>query len=289
LSRTIQTQRADLERIGVLEEQLSQTDEALARRTADVEQQQAERRLAEEQLRKARELNTQLRKSVSFFEEASKTFEHTRQDLQAKLEASLSAAREREASLQREGAEGHRRVEAQDEIQRELQDQSRKRAALEKELQTTLDALHECETKLQKETAERQRLNETLESAQLGFRERSERNELELSKLQTALQIEQVERNRQEAQLARTRHASVDTVRSTRALRNSLRRQVREPIDNLYHSARNLLELEMGEQQKKLAEAVLQDVLFVQTRLREPEAPQTDPAEPEGSPAQKPI
>jgi hypothetical protein len=58
-----------------------------------------------------------------------------------------------------------------------------------------------------------------------------------------------------------------------------LRRQVREPVDSLVHSTRSLLELEMGDAQKKLAEAVLQDVLLVQARLREPELAHGDPPE----------
>jgi DNA-binding response OmpR family regulator len=284
LSRTLQLQRADLERIGALEAQLHQTEEALARRTADVEQQQAEHGLAEEQLRTAKELNAQLRKNLTFFEESNKTFERTQQDLQARLEASLSAARERDASLQREGGEDQRRAETRDEVQRELQDQSRKREALERELQATRGELQESEARSRKETAERQRLQEALESAQINLRDRAERSELEVSKLQSALQLEQAERKHQEAELAHIHHASVDSVRAVRALRNSLRRQVREPIDNLYHSTRSLLELELGEPQKKLAEAVLQDALLVHTRLREPELTQTDPAETEETP-----
>ena len=50
-----------------------------------------------------------------------------------------------------------------------------------------------------------------------------------------------------------------------------MRRQIREPVESLVHSTRSLLELEMDEEQKKLAEAMLQDVLMVQTRLREPD------------------
>ena len=100
--------------------------------------------------------------------------------------------------------------------------------------------------------------------------------ELEFSKLQSALQLEQIERKRQETQLARTRQSALEAALAARALRTSLRRQVREPIDSLARSARTLLESEMGEQQKKLAEAVLQDVLLVQTRLREPGAPHSD-------------
>jgi hypothetical protein len=51
-------------------------------------------------------------------------------------------------------------------------------------------------------------------------------------------------------------------------------------VDNLVHSARTLLELEMGDEQKKLAESVLQDVLLVQTRLREPSATPVESSEP---------
>jgi hypothetical protein len=42
-----------------------------------------------------------------------------------------------------------------------------------------------------------------------------------------------------------------------------------------------LLELELGDPQKKLAEAMLQHVLLVQTKLREPESPQDDSPAPE--------
>ena len=67
------------------------------------------------------------------------------------------------------------------------------------------------------------------------------------------------------------RQSALDAAHSVRALRTGLRRQIREPVDNLVHSAQSLLESEMSEAQKKLAEAVLQDVLMVQARLREPD------------------
>jgi len=71
----------------------------------------------------------------------------------------------------------------------------------------------------------------------------------------------------------------VEAAHAARSLRNSLRRQIREPVDNLVHSTRTLLELEMGEEQKRIAEAVLQDVLLVQTRLREPTLAQGEAAD----------
>ena len=136
-------------------------------------------------------------------------------------------------------------------------------------------AINEC-ARGECQAAERQRLNDALETAQFSLRDRSQRGELEFSKLQSDLQLEQVERKRLETQIARIRHTSLNAVRAARVLRNSLRRQIHEPVDNLYHSARSLLELQMGDQQKKLAEAVLQDVLLVQARLQHPEMAQSD-------------
>ena len=279
LSRTLQVQGENLSRISELEQQQHQTSEALDRSAADLEQHQAERRLAEEQLQKAKETNAQLRKDLSFFEEANGKFDGARQDMQSRLEANLDAVRENEARLQRENAERQRLAESLEEARRALQNQTRKQEALERELQIARDALQEREAKLQKEAAERERLNQTQDSVQHGLQDRTQRD-LEFSKLQTALQLEQIERKRQDTKLARTRQSALDAAHGVRALRTSLRRQVREPVDNLIHSARNLLEMEMSEEQKKLAEAVLQDVLLVQTRLREPVRPHGDQPEP---------
>jgi DNA-binding response OmpR family regulator len=269
LSRTLHAQRDDLARLSALEEQHRQATQSLERGAADLEQHQAERRLVEEQLQKAKESNLQMRKDLAFYEEANKKFGGTRQELQNRLEASLSAARESEARLQQEAAERQRLTASLEEARRELQTQSRKRETLEQELQNDQNALKERDAKLAEEAAERQRLTEQLDSLHRGFQNGSERD-LEFSKVQSALQLEQVERKRQETQLARTRQRALDAAHSARALRTSLRRQIREPVDNLAQSARSLLEMEMSDAQKQLAEAVLQDVLLVQTRLRDP-------------------
>jgi CheY-like chemotaxis protein len=287
LGQTLESHTASLGRIGSLENELRQTSQALARTTAEVEQQQAERQLAEEQLQQAKELNAGLRKNLAFFEANNQNFDQARQDLQARLEASLSAARESEAKLQRERAERQRLAETLEGVQHQLQ--SPHRESLERELQTTLDSLHETEAKLRQETAERQRLSQALESAQLELQDRSHRSDLEFSKLQSALQVEQAGRRSQETQLTRLHHGSVDAVRAARSLRSSLRRQIREPVDGLYNSARSLLELELGDEQKRLAQAVLQDALLLHTKLREPELPQSDSTDTEPSSANPTI
>ncbi len=278
LRRTLQAQREDLARINALEEQQRQTSQALDQRTADLQQEQAERQLAEEHVEKAKEVNAQLRKDLAFFEEVNKKFGGSRQELQARLEASLGAARENETRLQQENAERQRLAQGLEAAQRELQEQSRKREILEQELQAARDALQNREAALQTESAERQRLSEALNSVRRNSHDGSERD-LELTKLQSALEAEQVERKRLETQLAHLRHGARDAAHAARALRTSLRRQIREPADNLVHSTRSLLELELGEAQKKLAEAVLQDVLLVQARLSEPELAHGDTPE----------
>lgn len=77
--------------------------------------------------------------------------------------------------------------------------------------------------------------------------------------------------------MARMRHISLDAVRASRIMRNSLRQQLHETLDKLHQSARSLLELETSGEQKRLAEAVMHDVLLVRTRLREPEMGQILP------------
>jgi hypothetical protein len=282
-SRTLQAQRENLERIGALEEEQRQTRQDLDRRTADLEQLQAEYRLNEEELQKANESNAQLRKDLSFFEEANKKFGGSRQELQDRLEANLNAARENDSRLQQEVAERQRLGDALETAQREVQNQARRYEALEQELKAARETLQQREAKLQKEATERQRLNEAQNSARRNLWDGSERD-LELSKLQSSLELGQVERKRLETELARARQSALDAGHAARSLRTALRRQIREPFDNLVHSTRSLLELELGDEQKKLAEAALQDVLLVQTRLREPDLPHGDPAEPAAPP-----
>jgi DNA-binding response OmpR family regulator len=277
-SRTLQAQGEHLSRITTLEQQHDQACQALERSTAELEQQEAERLTAEEELHKTKELNAQLRNDLSFFDGANKKFDGARQDLHTRLEASLNAVKEHEARLQQEKIERQRLAQTLEQTQAQLQDQVRKSETLEQELQSTREALQDRDTRLQRELTERQRLNEAIATTPHGSAEDPDRA-LEFSKVQSALQLEQVERKRQESQLVNLKQTAVDAAHSARSLRNSLRRQIREPVDNLVHSTRTLLELEMGEEQKRIAEAVLQDVLLVQTRLREPGLAQGEAAD----------
>jgi len=274
--RLLEAQRADQERIAKLEAELRQRDESLARRMSELEQEKVERLLAVEELEKARELNAQFRGDLSFFKSAHQNLNGTHKDLQSRLATALESLQENPAKLQQETAERRRLAAALDEARHELETQSRKRETLETEQQSSLQALREAQSTLQQESAERQRLKEALDAAEFQLRDRFQRAELELSQAQSALQFEQLERKRAEAELARVRRTSLDAARGTRLLRNTLRRQIRGPVDNVYHATRNLLQFELGPQQKKVAEGILQDALLVYTRLQEPTAGTVD-------------
>ncbi len=167
-NRTLQTQGEHIARITTLEQQHDQACQALERSTAELEQQEAERLTAEEELHKTKELNAQLRNDLSFFDGANKQFDGARQDLHTRLEASLNAVKDHEARLQQEKIERQRLAQTLEHTQAQLQDEVRKGETLEQELQSAREALQDRDTRLQRELAERQRLNEAIATAPHG-------------------------------------------------------------------------------------------------------------------------
>jgi chromosome segregation ATPase len=290
----LEQQRADY---ALAEEQLGKTSDLnadlhkhlssfdVARKTLNSTQHELQSRL-DEALNSLQENGSKLQQGSAERERLATELEEARHDLQtnsrknesleAELKATSQALNESETKLQQEAGERARLAAALDTAQRELQNKGRNRNSLETDFKAASEALHEAEAKLQQETTERQRLTQALETAQRNHRDQSQRTDLELSKAQCALQFEQVERERLVAETARLRHASLDAVRGTRLQRNALRRQVQGPLDNLYKAANNLLQLEMNDDQKKLTEGLLQNILMVQNTLQEAETPQPE-------------
>jgi len=278
LTRLLQLQSSSQERMVALESQVAQRDELIAQRTADLNQEQADRQITAEHLQKALDLNDHLRKSLSFLEAAQKRSDHIRQDLEARLEATLNRLQETDAQLQGESGERQWLAATLEAAQQELRTIGQKRDALETELRTTLQALEATEAKLVRETTDRQRLQEAFESAQANFRDRSQRAELEITRLHAALESEQVERKRQQMQVVQIRQITLRAARDARLLRNTLRKQVREPMDAIGKATRTLLQLEMTDEQRKCAEDILCAALLVQARLEEPQLACANPA-----------
>ncbi len=220
LKQYLESEKSTQDRITNLEQELRERNDAIARVSADLQKETAERHLAEEQLRAAGDMSAELRKYLSLFEESKKVFKRAQEELESQLQAKQKT-------------------------------------------------LSEIETKSQKEAGERRQLEDALAAAQRELGERSERSAIEVSRLQSELQVEQIERKRLEGDAVQSRYSSLDSARTGRAMVNSLRKQIQQPVDELMQSTRRLLEVELAEEQKKLVESVLENALLLQSNLDE--------------------
>jgi chromosome segregation ATPase len=269
LSRNLAADKAVHQRIANLDEKLRQREEALTRVSAELQQETADRQLAEEQLQEAQGREDQFRKNVSVFEQARRIYKCTHEDLESRLSAGLGALRESESSLHKESSERQHLAEALAATNSSLGEQTQKAETLQSQLEGTVRQLAEIQSRLQKETSERQRLAEAFDATQRALRDQSQSRELEVSKLESALQLEEVERKRLETQVLRSHRVAFESARTGRVVRNALRRQIRQPIDELCQSTRRLLQSNLDEEQNRLVQTVLENALLVQTNLRD--------------------
>lgn len=191
---------------------------------------------------------------------------------QSELQATAKALHESQSQLRQETSERQRLASALETAERALGDQTQRIEKLESQLRTVLDALAESKSTAQKEAAERQQLAEALDVAQRELRDQSERSNLEVTRLRSELHLEGVERKRLETSVAQLRHHALDSGRAARVLCSNLRKQMQKPIEDMRASSRRLLQLEMPDEQRKLAETVLQATLLVQASLQETES-----------------
>jgi hypothetical protein len=108
---------------------------------------------------------------------------------------------------------------------------------------------------------------------QIARRERcmeSEQRRLAAAKLEVVVHREASERQRLETNFVRLRHATINAARTGRVVRNNLRRQVRQPVDQMLASTRRLVGIEMNGEQKALAENILEQLLLLNAAIQEP-------------------
>jgi len=99
-----------------------------------------------------------------------------------------------------------------------------------------------------------------------------------LSKLKSAMQVEQLGRKGLEAQAIQSRYSSLDASRVGAAMVNNFRDRIRQPIDKLMQSARQLLEAHLDGEHQKQVESLLENALLLQTSVRESGNSSADPA-----------
>jgi chromosome segregation ATPase/DNA-binding response OmpR family regulator len=269
LGRTLATGREMQLKVANLADELRQRDEILGRMSDDLQQETIDRQLAEEQLGEIREEEAQLRQKLALSDQAERIYESSQGDLEAKLRAALNSMRENDAKLQQESSSHRKAAESLDSTRRELGDLVAKSQRLESQLADAVKKLGDVDSKLQSETRERQRLVDDLTMAQAQLRDQSERGEVEIAKLRSALELKQVEHKRFENYVSRLRRVSNDAARAGRTIRMEIRRQVRQPVDEICQSARQLLQAKLSAEHGKLVNQVLENALLAQASFRD--------------------
>jgi DNA-binding response OmpR family regulator len=279
LSRSLADEGDQERRIALLEKDLHEHKEVVARLASDLTRETSDRQLAQDQWRAAADLNDQLKKQLAYFEESVDLFKTVQADLQARLIAGLDKQRENESALLKETAARQRLEATLDESQAALRARTQRVQALEADVQRITAALRDCQSGLQHEAVERQRLAGALDEGQRALRDQSQRSDIEASRLRSELQLAGVDRQQLKTEILRLRHASLRSERAGQWVRSALRSQIGKPVDDIYDSARRLLQSELADEARKLAAAVMADALSVRTRLQE-----TEPVGETGSP-----
>jgi hypothetical protein len=148
----------------------------------------------------------------------------------------------------------------------ELETERGERRRSQQRAVTLADQMQQLHEELKNHLASEQIDHQRLTELEHQLHEQGQQNDLTVAKLQSALQLEQCERKRLEAELLRSR---ADSARAGRALVNGLRRQLQPPAKSLHHAACRLLQLQLSDDQKELLQTTLENILLLQSSLQE--------------------
>lgn len=292
LCRLRENEAAHNAEVGELERRVRDSVGSLARITADLEKERAERRRVEQRVTTLTEqlesLHEELRKNL----ESQRATQARVTELEENLQERQDDVSRINADLQKEQSDlqlAEEQLRAVGDMSAQLRqylslfEESKKvfkrtQDELEARLQNSLAALSESEARVASLTARHATLEEALAAAQRNIHAQTEQKALELARLESELQVEQFERKRLEGDAQQSRLATLDSTRIARTMVNNFRRQIREPVENVMQSTRRLLECDLAEPQKKLVENVLENALLVQTSLHESGAPNASSA-----------
>jgi len=276
-------QSAHRAEVAELEKRLRESATGCARATADLERERADRRRLEQRVASLAsqlpELHRQLKEHLD-----SEGQHHQRiAELEKKLQEREEALTRASADLEKEKEElrlAGEQLRETGEIAEKLQESltafeatkasfQRTQEELEAQVQASAKDFSESEARFQKEAAERKRVEEALAAAKRAQQEQA----TALSKLQSALKVEQAERQRLQSGAIHARYTSLDSARTGMTAGNRLRRQVREPLENLLKSTRRMVENASDDQSKQLVGSILENALLIQASLQEKDSP----------------
>ena len=148
-------------------------------------------------------------------------------------------------------------------------------ADFRKEIERSNSALHQAEAALDSERATRQTLEQNLAQALRDQRAAEQKSALELAELRSALEIAKVERSRSHEEILRSRAECLATINDSGLRSNRLRANFTCVLQHINGTTRELLQSPLTEEQKYVIEALLQDVISLETTLDQ----ETSPAE----------
>jgi len=271
--------------VAEMERRMRESITALTRITSEMEQERTERHRVEQRSAILTAQLEQLHADRKAHIEIEQATQNRANDVETKLREVEEELARATADLQKEAADrqiAEEHLGAVGDMSNQLRDylsmfQESKEVfrhsqeALEKRLDSCLKSISKYESKLSTERAERKRLEQEVADAQRALREGTEGQATEIAKLKSELKIQQLERKRLEGEGLQSRFESLDSNRTSRTMVNTLRRQMRQPVDSLLQATRRLLEAELDEDQKKLAESLLESALLLQTTVKEKE------------------
>lgn len=265
--------------VAELEKRLRESATGCARATADLERERADRRRLEQRVASLAsqlpELHRQLKEHLDSEGQHHQRIAELEKQLQEREEALTRASADLEKEKEEHQLAGEQLRETGEIAEKLRESLSAFEATkasfqltqeqLEAQVQASAKDFSESEARFQKETAERQRLEKALAAAKRAQQEQA----TALSKLQSSLQVEQAERQRLQSGAIHARYASLDSARTGMTAGNRLRRQVREPLENLLKSTRRMLEKAADDQSKQLVGSILENALLIQTNLQD--------------------
>lgn len=263
---------------------------SLARVTADLEKERAERRRLDqrasslagqveamhEQLRQHLELERDNQNKVLDLESQLRERDARLTDLRTDLNRELTDRKLAEDQLNATSEMSSKFQEALRVFDEAKQAFQRTEKELTSRLETSAKALTESQSRLQKEVSERQQLTQTVKTLKQQLQEQSDKSAIEVSQLQSALQVAQAELKQMEGSAIHSRYASLEAARADRLLLNTMRTRMRDPLEQVLRSTRGLLEAELSAEHRKLVDSVLEQALLLQSNIQEAPAERSD-------------
>jgi chromosome segregation ATPase len=289
LAESVKSQAALQKRASELEQRVHEGVSSLAKMTSELQSERAERERAEKCASAAaahlQQINEKINRQLEV-ERASRTqiaelekIIHDRGDDLARASAALRKETKERNMAQKQlrlvsemGPRLESNLASLEEAQKTFEVSLKQK---DERLQIVERSLAGANSGLEKELAESRRLGGLLAEAQRQLEKLSGESKVEISKLRAALELGEMQRKRMEGELLRSRDVAKNAQHGHAVTLDDLRRELRQPVEDLRQSACRLLESQVTAEQKRAIDTVLEKALFLQVSLNATAQPES--------------